>query len=290
MPFAHNSCCVEPKKTRHPVIAKIMNPLYWLMAMLLTAPSLPGAETGLYDIFDVTHPKPFLEAIGRVTLTSQANDNSRYHLAIAASPFFSLPCSRIGLVVGDRTIRFYSQGMEEGRYHSMDTMIDDPAIVPQLAERFQATVYKRRHPGYLMLVRFLPEKAEFGAAEPVTVKLRITNVGQVVFAFFAGGRQRGGTRNNQFAFTAQLEGGVMLSDSGDPHHRGGLAISHALKPGESFEETVDLTKWFKFEQAGTYEVRGSYYLRFADLVMKEPGFGWEDFASAEFAVRIINKR
>jgi hypothetical protein len=133
-------------------------------------------------------------------------------------------------------------------------------------------------------VTFIPEKEEFLLGEPVTAKLRITNVGDADFTFNIGGRQRG-ARDNQFAFSAELVGDKMLPDIGDPRHFGGLGASVTLKPGESHEIHVDLTKWFAFKESEIYMLRGSYYMQFIDPAL--PDFViWEDFACSEFEVRI----
>lgn len=147
---------------------------------------------------------------------------------------------------------------------------------------------ERRHPGHQMKTEYLPAKPEFKIGEPVSIVLRITNMGDSAFKFMRGGRQRG-ARDNQFAFNAQL-GRRMLPDIGDPVHFGGLGISVLLKPGEQVEIPVDLTKWFSFEEAGLCAMRGSYFMEFSD---PNPGAEahrtiWEDFACAEFAITITD--
>jgi hypothetical protein len=40
-------------------------------------------------------------------------------------------------------------------------------------------------------------------------------------------------------------------------------LDATAKAGKSFEiPSVDLKKWFKFDETGYYKVRGSYYMRF----------------------------
>src|SRR5262245_14589733 len=146
-----------------------MNATYLLLAVVVNAPQLVAADLGLYDISDGSHFKPLKEQIERVTISSQSNDNTYYYLALRSSNSFSLPCTQIGLVVGNKTIRFNSQGTDAaGRFTSMETTIDDPEVIPQIAQHFQATVSKRRHVGHRMLVEFITDKAEFSVREPVT--------------------------------------------------------------------------------------------------------------------------
>jgi hypothetical protein len=263
-----------------------MNATYLLLAVVVTAPRLGAADIGLYDISDGSRPKPLKEQIERVTISSRSNDNRQYSLALRASNSFSLPCKQIGLVVENKTIRFNSQGTDgAGRFTSMATTIDDPEVIPQIAQYFHATVLKRRHVGHRMLVEFITDKAEFSVREPVTGKLRITNVGDTEFAFIQGGRQRG-PRDNQFAFSAELLGSKMLPDIGDPRNMGGLGGSVTLKAGQSHDIKFDLTKWFHFKETGIYNLRGSYHMDFIDPDERDFYTVWEDYACAEFTLRI----
>jgi len=56
-----------------------------------------------------------------------------------------------------------------------------------------------------------------------------------------------------------------------------------------FEDKVSLQKWFSFTESGIYEIHGSYYLDF-----QEPEDGpwktiWEDYASADFILKIKDR-
>jgi hypothetical protein len=256
-----------------------MNPIYWLLAAVAIPSRLVAVDAGLYDISDGSHPKLLQDQVEQVTISSQSNDNKRYYLALHASHSFSLPCNQIGLIVGNKTIRFTS----------METTVDDPEVIPQIAQYFHAKVQKRRHPGHQMLVEFIPDKAEFSAGESVTVRLRITNIGDAEFAFIQGGRQRG-SRDNQFAFSAELVGNKMVPDTGDPRNFGGMGTPVTIKPGQSHEIAVDLAKWFNFKEGGTYNLRGSYNLEFIDPHAQDLYTIWEDYACGEFTVRIKSKQ
>jgi hypothetical protein len=260
----------------------IPKPLSWLFLLLLTTSAQSAAETGLYDLLDSDHPKPFLELVGQTRIESCSNDNQHYFLALRAATTFSLPCTQIGLIVGNKTIHFESQGHGPVGYTSMQTTIDDPEVIPEIAKFFRADVKNRRHPGHRMLGQFIPRNKRFGPGEPVTITFRITNVGDADFTFWNGGRTRLATRNNQFAFTAELWGKV-VPDTGNPEHAGGLSEPVSLLPGKSFEiESVDLKRWFRFDEKGSYKIRGSYYLRIGLPNENQ----WEDFACAEFRVDI----
>ncbi len=164
-----------------------------------------AADVGLYDISDPEHPKPLKDPVGKVTISSQSNDNKHYYLDIDARDTFSLPCEKIALFAGTNTIRFFSQGEDtNGDFASMDATIDDADAV-LIAQHFHTKIIKRRHPGEQMLVQFIPDKDAFDSSGPVVVTLRITNIGSNDFAFVEGGRQRG-ARDNQFAFSAEIDG------------------------------------------------------------------------------------
>ena len=267
------------------LLGTTMKSIPWIVSLLVLAPTLWAAEMGLYELSADFHPaKPFRDKIEQAILESRSNDNNSYYLRLGHSGPFSLKKDRIGLVVGDKVIHFFSDRADspEGE-HWLSAIIEDTNLVSQIVQYFKPVVRERRHPGHRMLVTFMPDKDSLVSGEPVTAKLRITNIGDSSFTFMHGGRQRG-ARDNQFAFSAELAG-KMLPDIGDPTHYGGLGGGVTLKPGEHHEIAVDLTKWFAFTQAGTYSLRGSYYMRFMD---EHSSVIWEDFACAEFVVRIKN--
>jgi hypothetical protein len=266
-----------------------MKTIHGLLGMFIAAAHVTAAEPGLYNLKDESHPRPFLDAVGRVTITSQSNDNTQYSLALHAASSFSLPCTQIGLIIGEKTIRFHSQGHNgAGGYSSMETWIEGRELAKQVAELFRVAVIERRHPGHQLLVQFIPEKKEFKPGEAANVKFRITNMGRSGFTFIAGGRQRRATRNNQFAFSAQESSGAVLPDTGNGHHNGGLGFGVTVEPGKAYEASVDLSRWFTFTRPGSYQVRGSYYMEFVNPAPDGFNILWEDFACAEFTVEISN--
>jgi ATP-dependent DNA helicase RecG len=74
--------------------------------------------------------------------------------------------------------------------------------------------------------------------KPVTVTLRVRNVGKKAFSFDKGGRNRA-ARDNQFRFTAEHDGKPVIDISSTNNH-GGLSVAPIVKPGEVFEDEVDL--------------------------------------------------
>src|SRR5690242_1292152 len=118
-------------------VVSFMKAIHLLLAMLVAVPQVMAMDSGLYDLLDESHPKPFLDAVGHVTVASQSNDNTRYYLALQAVSTFSLPCTQIGLIIGGTTIRFNSQGHNKaGGYSSIETQIEGRELAEQVAELF----------------------------------------------------------------------------------------------------------------------------------------------------------
>ena len=258
-----------------------------IILSLLLLQSHLMAEVGLYEVSQDLHAlKAVNDTINRATLVSIANDNKSFRLDFYRSEPFSLPHGEIGVLAGDKVIRLNSSG--SGKYvggngfeYSIGGIVDDPDLITQIIEHFHPTVQRRHYPEHQMLVSFVPEKNEFSIEKKILVTLNITNIGNKAFTFIQGGRQRG-SRDNQFAFSAELFD-KMLPDIGNPNNFGGLGGIIMLKPGETHKITVDLNNWFQFKVPGTYRLRGSYYMSFLN---EEGVMIWEDFACAEFWLRI----
>ena len=156
----------------------------------------------------------------------------------------------------------------------------------EISEFFKEPLSIRSHPGYNLLTTFTPTKPEFGLGEEVTVIFRIRNVGTNTVAFMKGGRNRG-ARDNQYVFSAQ-HWGKQLEDIGTSSHFGGAGSKRVLEPGEEFEDNINLSKWFAFDQPVVYEIHGAYYLKFIDPEFLSWSVIWEDYVSADFSVKIIN--
>ena len=112
-------------------------------------------------------------------------------------------------------------------------------------------------------------------------------MGKTAVTFTVGGQQRG-PRDNQYRFIAQSGYGTGKSvpDTGDPTNFGGLGTWKELKPGEVFESTIELDRWFKFTEPDSYRITGIFEL---DLVPPGDGFGraiWEDFAVGQCVVYV----
>ncbi|MEO1974203.1 MAG: hypothetical protein ABGX07_21755, partial [Pirellulaceae bacterium] len=58
-----------------------------------------------------------------------------------------------------------------------------------------------------------------------------------------------------------------------------------LKPGDVFDKQVDISKWFKFEKADTYQVTGTYELELRDKDYSARII-WKEFVTERCRVRI----
>ncbi len=250
-------------------------------AAFLSLCAIGAAKDGFIQSADQT-PAPF--KIERATLVSQENDNSRFHLTLHRSSPFAENYAKLRLRLGDSEIRFSSGGREGETNFMIGAVIQGLDLAHRAARHFKIEPVLREHPGHRLLARFQPSKKSFAIGEPVTARLQIHNVGTRNFSFLKGGRQRG-QRDNQFAFSCQRETDKMEPDIGSPMNFGGVASFKTIKPGSVESITVDLRKWFAFDQPGSYFLRGSYYMEVSD---PERGFTalWEEFVCDEFTVNV----
>ena len=252
-------------------------------------PATLASDAGLYELSQDFRPiRPLDDKVDSAVLDSRSNDNQRYNLTLYRSKPFSLPSSKIGLVVSNKVIRFYSEGGTQESGYQIGAQIEGAGLASSIARIYNARVQDRHHPGHRMLATFVLDKEQYELGEPVKVKLRITNIGDADFTFVQGGRQRG-ARDNQFAFSAELLGGKMQPDTGDPRNFGGMGSFITLKPQQSREIPVDLSKWFSFAEAGSYLVRGSYSMEFLDRTLHDYKTIWVDFACDEFTIQMRRK-
>jgi hypothetical protein len=224
------------------------------------------------------------EIVG-VKLSSTDNGNERFHLSVEVpyEPELDEGPWHV-LVVGDAIYRQTSLGSTEGRVHTLGFDIRGRENAEAVGKYFSVEPRYRRHPGHRLHVEFVPREDEFYAGSEVLVALRITNVGTGAVAFQQGGRNRA-PRDNQYVFSGELSCSP-IEDIGSRCHAGGLSAVRRLEPGEVFEDEIDLSDWFRFDRAGTYQLLGSYYMAFCDPDGDSWWTIWEDYATAEFTVVI----
>ncbi|HEV3079951.1 MAG TPA: hypothetical protein VGY66_09235 [Gemmataceae bacterium] len=227
------------------------------------------------------------DKFGQAVIESDSNDNSRFSLDLkGAGPFPPGHPGPMALLIGGRCFVVYSNSdPEPDGKRQLGSIIIGAEAMQVVAKKFKVEPRLRKHPGYQLLATWTPDQAGYKAGEPITLTLKIKNVGAQAAAFFDGGAQRG-ARNNQFGFTA-FHSGKAVPDTGDPLNFGGKASLEVLEPGESFSKSVRLDDWFKFNEPGVYQITGTYKLAFYDPKSKPRRPLWTDFASGECSVRIV---
>jgi len=221
-------------------------------------------------------------------LFSQNNANTEFYLSVTVPYDEDIGPSTYILIVDGTAYRQAGSGSSQKETSSLSFYISEKKKAEQVSEFVNTPVVYRRHPRHNLQVSFTPAKQEFSAGDEVTATLKIKNVGTNEVSFMKGGRNRA-ARDNQYIFSARL-GGKQVDDVGTSYHFGGLASRRVLKPGEIFEDTISLNKWFSFDKPGMYEIHGSYYLDFKDPDDESWRTIWEDHVSADFAVRIKEEK
>jgi len=227
--------------------------------------------------------------IQSLDLSSQDNANTRFDLSLTLPYDKNIgPSSYILIVSGTAYEQIASGATQENaskeKISHIYFRISGDANARQVSQYLKTPIVYRKHPRHNLLVSFTPTKQEFSIGDEVTATLRITNVGTNTISFLQGGRNRA-ERDNQYVFCARYNG-RQVEDIGTSGHTGGLGVWRVLKPGETFEDKISLSKWFSFDKAGTYEVHGSYYLDFNDPDVESRRTIWEDYVSADFNVTI----
>src|SRR5438105_782514 len=109
---------------------------FWILPFFLLVQRLVADDTGLYELSNDFRPvNPIQKKIECVTLISFSNDNKHYRLTLYRTESFSLPSSKMGIVVGNKVVRFFSEGSGgQGKEYSLGAMIDDTNLIPQIIQ------------------------------------------------------------------------------------------------------------------------------------------------------------
>jgi hypothetical protein len=223
-------------------------------------------------------------SVVKAEVRSENNANTKFQLTVTM-PNDQKPQSNIALFVGG-TAYSSSGGGGDQKTVSLEFPIAGRDSANQVANLFKIKPILRSHPHYELEIFIKPTREEFFVGQRVSVLFHLRNVGGTIISFKKGGRNRA-ARDNQYVFSCRLSA-AQVEDIGNSAHFGGISTDWKLKPGEVFEEEIDLSKWFAFDKPGIYELLGSYYMEFKDPDEDIPSFSpiWTDYATSEFIVKI----
>lgn len=249
----------------------------------------PDQEAGLYVGSDGSAKQKADIKILKSRVYPLNNANTTFTVALETSDCTVDPRSLV-LRVGSYAYVPNGWGSTSGHTNSMQFYITSEAEARAVAKFLSVDCVLRANPGYKYFPQFTPTQKEFQSNNPVIVNFEIKNLGDRTFFFQRGGAQRG-ARDNQYGFRAMLDGTKPVPDVGDPVNFGGLWTLQTVEPGKTFEDKVDLRKWFAFGQPGTYYIHGFYQLEFYQPAkITAPATPsdelWSDYACADFEVVI----
>jgi len=222
------------------------------------------------------------------------NENTSFHVYLDTSDYPVDPktgalTNGVVLRVGERAYVSNGGGGRTGSYNLMTFQISNREEAEAAAKALSTECILRAPPGYKFLTRFIPDKSEYHADEPVKVKLSIKNLDERTMVFQNGGAQRG-PRNNQYGFRVMLYNTKPVPDTGDPVNFGGPSGLLTLESGKEFTDQVDLKKWFNFDKPGNYYIHGFYALTFYRGGKMDSTAGWNvmwsEYAAADFEVDV----
>jgi hypothetical protein len=228
---------------------------------------------------------------GAAAIDAGNNSNSLFLLALTgAGP---LPQAQLGgstaLLIGGRCFMIYSRSdPKQNGTLNINSFIYGEESVKAVATALKAGPVLRKHPGHRFVVTFEPDKKSYRRGAPITLTMKIKNVGGETMCFIDGGRQRG-PRDNQFGFTAMRRSGSgkAITDTGDPTNFGGIGSYQLLKAGDVFQKKVSLDDWFQFKDDDNYLITATYRFELYDPNGKINHVIWDDFATGECTVRVM---
>lgn len=226
-------------------------------------------------------------------LRSVNNENNVYQLDLEL-PFAELGQRQRYLVADDVAVSVtfsgkFDQDNEADVWHKWYNQLtvntDQQRTLQKLKAGLSAKQTDRSHPRHAILASWTSTEGVFSIGKPVVLQMTLTNVGKQPISFYDGGSQRG-ARNNQFDFVCRSGRGKALQDVGDPMNFGGISQKITLQPNESLRKTVDITKWFRFQEPGTCQITGLFHLEFQPSDSDDWRVLWEDFVVGQCTVKI----
>tara|TARA_R100000789_G_C3021935_1_gene153682 strand:- start:3211 stop:4059 length:849 start_codon:yes stop_codon:yes gene_type:complete len=229
--------------------------------------------------------KLLASGLGTPSLISTSNDNESFRLTLSkAGPFRQdIKSTHQAAYIDGVCVIGTGQVLDNQQRSTLVGYFNSIDNANKVAKAFSIKPKLRQHPGHKVIVKWTPQKPSFNPNDPIELTLTVMNVGKVDINFIAGGSQRG-ARDNQFAFIAHSDyrNGKAVPDTGDPVNFGGIGSFVNLKPNESFTKSVDVSKWFRFTESGSYQLTCMYHIEMSS----DDGDLWDDFLTGQCLVRI----
>ena len=247
-----------------------------------------AAETN--GLFYVSSGGKALIEIRRAQVFSVDNGNTDFEVVLKTSGYATDPAT--SKMVNPVIFRMGSHGYsctasvgEIGDNGRIQFNVHGQDEAKTIANWLSTTCDLRSPPGYKLYAQFVPSKPEVTTNEPVMVEFQLKNLDERTVFFLRGGQYRG-SRDNQYGFRAMF-GYQPVADVGNSMNFGGLIGTETLEPGKTYENEIDLKKWFAFEKPGTYLMHGFYKLDFCrDATWVWDEITWSDYASADFTITV----
>lgn len=260
------------------------NGLYYLSS----DPSAPEVQTepGIWNTSATIRvgEKANVKILG-ASVYSENNANTTFDITLKTSDFqIDINTYQKVLKVGNHWYSISgSAGKTGGPYNQVGFVTHNQDYAEEIANWLSVPCQLRSPPGYKLLVQFLPLKTAFGTNEPAIVKFKVQNLDERTITLKRKAVSNG-WRNEQYGFRAQFSSQTehlkAVPDVGipEPSSPDEMYTGHQIKPGETFEDQIDLKKWFSFDQIGDYQIHGFYRV---EIYQTKP---WDDCLSADFTI------
>lgn len=257
----------------------------------------PPPEDGLYRLARASSAKWALWQEQRIVMLgdrteptilekrmeSDSVDNSTFRLTLILPYDATVNAASHALIVGGVHYAQFGSIHRGQEISGLVFRISGEEQAGKVALHFGLTPVRFSKPDQRFRAAMTPAKQSFRRGEPVTATLEIANTGTAFIEFSDWPSFDG--RRDDYAFTA-LRNGQALTDLSFPGNRGGTSVLRGLAPGATFSDTVDLTKWFDFKEAGSYEIHALYRLNFRDRRNPAPSqpVQWSENIELDFTV------
>jgi hypothetical protein len=182
-------------------------------------------------------------------------------------------------------VNAHRSGEDADRVRVLSSTVEIEIKPAETLPREEASVEKA---GLKFEAGFIAEKTEIMAGEAIYVTFYVRNTGTEPIYLETGGDGRS-IRSYRFQFSATDEqGGPARDPHPNPGHFGGLqGPPPAIKPGETYSEKLQLSKWLTFDRPGQYTVRGARTLQFPKIQDFTPDYALVHPLATSFRLTVL---